>query len=70
MKKHRIVVKFEHGAIREVRNVPEHYTVQVFDYDVQKYKAGELGEDECHKRCKIVEWHSGIETGRAAAGRI
>lgn len=54
MKKHKVVVKFEGGTIREVRNVPEHYTVQMFDYDVEKYNAGELSEDECHKQCKIV----------------
>lgn len=69
MKKHKVVVKFEGGTIREVRNVPEHYTVQMFDYDVEKYNAGELSEDECHKQCKIVEWRSGIEAGRAAGGR-
>jgi hypothetical protein len=70
MKKHKIVVKFEGGTIREVRNVPEHYTVQMLDYDVEKYKPGELSEDECHKRCKIVEWRSeASEQGRAAGGR-
>jgi hypothetical protein len=64
MTKHKIVIRFENGTIREVRNVPEHYTVQMFDYDIEKYEPGELNEDEHHRRCKVEEWPS--EIGPAA----
>ena len=71
MQKHKIVIKFEHGTIREVRNVPEHYTVQMFDYDVDKYKANELSEDEHHHRCKVLEWPSAAQkpSSQAATSR-
>jgi hypothetical protein len=66
MAKHKIVLKFENGAIREAHNIPEHYTLQLFDYHIHKYQPTELSEDEHHNRCKVVEWPS---EARHAGGR-
>ncbi|HXX13347.1 MAG TPA: hypothetical protein VEJ47_00445 [Candidatus Eremiobacteraceae bacterium] len=51
-------MRLEGGKIRDVQRVPEHYTVQVLDYDVSKYDAAELSRDERQKSCRITEWSS------------
>jgi hypothetical protein len=58
MEKAKIRVRLEGGKIRDVQGVPEHYTIQVLDYDVSKYDAAELSRDERQKSCRITEWSS------------
>ncbi len=58
VEKAKIRVRLEGGKIRDVQRVPEHYTVQVLDYDVSKYDAAELSRDERQKSCRITEWSS------------
>lgn len=56
MAKAKIKVRIENGTVREVAGIPEHYTVRILDYDVEKYGADELSKDENQKSRRVTEW--------------
>jgi hypothetical protein len=54
----KIQVRVKDGVVKEVEGIPTHYSVQVLDYDADKYEPHELSKDEKQKPCRIVEWQS------------
>lgn len=54
----KIQIRVENGTVKDIQGIPRDYAIEVLDYDVEKYDASELTEDDDHKTCRIVEWQS------------
>jgi hypothetical protein len=52
----KIQVRIEEGMIREIRGIPQDYTVEIVDYDVNRKDLPDLATDENRRICKISEW--------------
>lgn len=53
-----IQVRVQDGVVKEVVGIPSDYSVQVLDYDSQRYAPSQLSEDENQKPCRILEWQA------------
>ena len=54
----KIKIKLERGAVISVEDIPPDIVLEIFDYDVEKYRNKQLSADENGKLCDIREWHS------------
>jgi hypothetical protein len=43
-------------VVQDIQEVPEHFAVEVLDYDIDKYDESELSEDQNHRACRISQW--------------
>jgi hypothetical protein len=57
----KIRVKIEEGLIREIKGIPQGYTVEILEYDVNRKDLPDLATDENRRICKISEWPAGKE---------
>jgi hypothetical protein len=53
-----IQVRVQGGVVKNVDGIPSDYSVQVLDYDAQKYAPSQLSEDDNHRPCRILEWRA------------
>jgi hypothetical protein len=54
----KIQVRVRNGVVKDIRWIPSEYSVQVLDYDADKYDPKQLSEDDNRKHCRILEWHA------------
>ncbi len=53
-----IHITVRNGSIHTVEGIPEHYSVEVFDYDIGKFNESELSEDHNRRVCRILEFRA------------
>jgi hypothetical protein len=53
-----IHITVRNGSIDTVDGIPEHYAIEVFDYDIDKFNESELSEDDDRRVCRILEFRS------------
>jgi hypothetical protein len=54
----KIQIRLEHGRVTMVENVPEDVSLEILEYDIDKYQRNELPEGETGKPCEIREWRT------------
>jgi len=54
----KIQVRVERGCITAIEDIPVETTIEVFDYDTEKYDGAKLSKDDQGRLCSIKEWRA------------
>jgi hypothetical protein len=54
----KIQVRVERGCVTAIEDIPVETTIEVIDYDTEKYDGAQLSKDGDGRPCSIQEWRA------------